>query len=202
MIKKSFIAVLAVICLSLISPPLTTSTTHINSENNPIVKVEVIQPKKKIKVTVKFKPWNKPSVGKVFIIAKEESKKWGANYNRLLNRIECESTYRWYEEYVGHHGLGQFVPSTFERGMDSIGTRKVVMKRVKTRKAYSYKVTTFKNGRKDKKKLTPHRQKVKVFYKGTIPRHPEITHGWAQVRLMARAMVGLGNVSDSEWACR
>jgi hypothetical protein len=52
------------------------------------------------------------------------------------------------------------------------------------------------------KRINKRRANYVYVLKGKIPRHPERTHGWAQVRLMARAIVGLGGVKDSKWEVR
>ena len=195
---------IAVILITVITALVLTEslTASAKIEKKEIISAKILKPKKTITIKRKFKPWNKPNTAKVFTIAKEESRKWGANYQHLLRRIECESTYRWDEVYAGHYGLGQFLPSTFQRGVGSIGTRKVVLKRKAKRIVYSYKLYVYSDGTTKKIRLTPHKQKVYIENVGRIPKNPEITHGWAQIRIMARAMVGKGNVSDGEWQCR
>lgn len=132
-----------------------------------------------------------------------EAAKWGISEARLNCRVNGESGYRWYVvNSGGYGGLGQFGKETFYRGMASIGTRKVryTTERVRTKRTRIF--LAWSDGKRELTYGRKNRQRVVTVWKGTIPAHPDRLHSWAQLRIMARAMAGLGAVNDSEWEVR
>lgn len=168
-----------------------------------VVKRERVYPKKTIRKRSRFTPWSKPTQAQVYKIIAIEASRWGAPAWRLACRIRGESQFRWWiVNSSDHGGLGQFASSTFYRGMSSIGTRVVKMTDRRTTTRPTYIVRTWSDGHTTKEQSKRVRVKVLHTYVGKIPRTPPRLHGWAQVRIMARAMVGKGNVNDGEWSVR
>lgn len=168
-----------------------------------IVSSKLIKPKKIVYKKEKFTPWSEPTVSQVFNIIRYESNKWGVSYYALANRIRCESTYIWWKTNGQYRGLGQFAPSTFARGMGSIDNRKIIMNKKKVIKKRVRKQYAWSDGTYTYANKWFIRQAIITRYIGIIPRYPrDIRHGWAQIRLVARAMAGLGAVKNSEWECR
>jgi hypothetical protein len=168
-----------------------------------VVKRERIYPKRTIRKHGKFTPWAAPSPSQVGTIIQIEAARWGAPAWRLRCRIWGESRMRWgVVNSGGYAGLGQFASSTFYRGMSSIGSRKVKMVKVRWTTRPTSLVRTWSDGHRTRERSKRIRVKVVHTYYGKIPRWPARTHGWAQVRIMARAMVGKGRVHDSEWQVR
>lgn len=168
----------------------------------PIVNVSVNRPPRVHKKVVKFRPWGKPTIKQVFKIINYEAQLWNTSASRISCRIDGESSYEWDNSNGKYLGLGQFADETFYRGMSSIGTRKVRI--VRKRKVNLEEVTTtvYIDGSK-KKKVTDRYKGTRIMVKkGTIPRNPERTHGWAQVRIMARSQAGLGRVNIGEWSVK
>lgn len=172
-----------------VTPPPTT------------VKKIVKRPPKHVVRVVKFTPWARPTPTQVHRIIAIESHGNAGVAATLRRRINCESTFRWSEVYAGHYGLGQFLPSTWARGVASMPRRVRFVVRTRTRRPTRV-VRKLSDGRMrthDGKRVTV---SVTRVYRGTLPRHPGITHGWANVRIMRQAIEGRGGVSDGEWSCR
>lgn len=131
-----------------------------------------------------------------------ESAKWGASAPALHNRVDCESDFIWYKTNGQYAGVGQFAVETFSRGMGSIGTRRVIEKTERWRKKRTRIIFRHPDGTRTVTYGRWNRQKVVTTWKGWIPKSPPRTHTYAQIRIMARSMVGLGRVNDSEWECR
>lgn len=194
-------------CGLLLCPLVVGSNPHQLQASQPTIKPiiifsKLIKPKKIIYRKKKFIPWDKPNVSQVFTIINYEANKWGVSSYALADRIRCESTYKWYVKNGNHYGLGQFLPSTFKRGFSSIGTRKVIFNKIKIIKKRVRRENIWSDGTKTYENKWQVRQKILIRHKGLIPSHPAINHGWAQVRLVARAMAGKGAVSNGEWECR
>jgi len=135
-----------------------------------------------------FRPWAQPTPAEVRIIAHVEARRTGASVSSLLRRINCESTMRWWATNGRYIGLGQFHSSTFYRGMASLDTRRVTVRKVR------WRVRGPRDGRR-------WREKTVHLKTGLIPANPPVSHGWAQVRVMSLALVGRSAVRSSEWAC-
>ncbi len=150
----------------------------------------------------KFSPYAEPNYNQIQRIISIESSKWGASRSHLDSRIACESTYKWYAQNGPYLGLGQFHPGTFSRGMSTIRTRRVKMKitKIKYKPVVTYR--RWSRGELTKKYGKMKRVRRVTIYRGRIPKYPSVFHGWAQVRIMAQAIVGQSAVNDSEWACR
>lgn len=180
----------------------TTGSPDVQSQKSDkpeVVSVKLDLPPRKIEKERKFKAWAQPSPQQIRIIAGIEAKKWGAEEQRLLFRINCESTFRWNAGNGQYKGLGQFADSTFDRGMGSIRTRRVRYEKTSVKKVVVARVAPLSDGTVKRKKAWTRKQFVTTKYKGTIPQDAPTTHGWAQVRIMAQAMVGKSAVKNSEW---
>lgn len=168
-----------------------------------VVKRERIYPKRTIRKSSRFTPWAQPNRAQVDTIVATEAARWRAPSWRLHCRINGESGYRWWViNSGGYAGLGQFGKETFYRGMSSIGSRLVRLVDRRTTTRPTILVRHWSDGTITRERSKRIRVQVIHTYKGKIPRWPARTHGWAQVRIMARAMVGLGRVNDSEWEVR
>lgn len=172
-------------------------------EKRHIVGLKFDKPKKNKKIEKRFVPPAMVSGSeKLKWIEREESEKWGASYAVLDSRIGIEST--WQPDVgcneSGHCGIGQFAASTFSRGLSTM-PRKVVVRKVTHPKKWIWKTTRWSDqtvSHKRYRKMTVNRYVRKVGY---IPESPPIDHVWAQVRIMAQAIVGKSAVSESEWTC-
>ena len=186
----------------LVSAPTTATNTNTEVLQPVVISVKTVKPPSKLKKTKQFVPWAKPSVKRVQQIIKIEAKRWKVDPARLRGRIYCESSFIWNEVTGSYYGLGQFHPSTWARAISSLGTRKVRFTKEHQRTVKIYQYTTWSDGIVKKKLVGKKQQTVITVFKGLLPKKPGILHGYAQVRAVARAMAGLGNVSDSEWECR
>lgn len=200
-IIASVIAISLAIILAIYVPLASGEPTGITGAT--VVKTEVKRTKTNKRFVKKFRPWAQPSPNQIRRIVSIESRKWGASSSRLNCRINGESGHNWNARNGQYRGLGQFAPSTFARGMASIGTRKVqFVSRTYRKRIYDRKIVTYSDGKTKVTHINKRIGKRTVIRKGFIPKYPAVTHGWAQVRIMARAMVGLGAVNDSEWEVR
>lgn len=171
----------------------------------PVVKVrtERRMPKKVLRLRSKFTPPAYPSPGYVFsVIVPLEAARWGAPADRLACRIRGESGGSWKATNGQYEGIGQFATETFNRGVASIGSRRVTMVLKRTRLLRPTYIDHYSDGSKRKRKGAKRRQLVVHTKVGKLPRYPAKRHAWVQARIMARAFVGLGNVRDSEWEVR
>ncbi len=175
------------------------STINIQEKNH-VVWERIAVPRHKT-YRKKFTPYAEPNYNQVKRIISIESARWGASQSHLDSRIACESTYKWYASNGSYLGLGQFHPSTFSRGMSSIGNRKVkiIIKKIKHKPIVIYR--RWSDGELTKKYGKMKRVKRITIYRGRIPKYPSVYHGWAQVRIMAQAIVGRSAVNNSEWEC-
>jgi hypothetical protein len=165
------------------------------------VSSRVVRPRRVLRLRSRFTPTARPSVAQVFWIARLEAERYGVSAAGLLNRIRCESTYRWYESYTGHLGLLQFLPETWARGVSSMGSRRVSYVKKRTRRKAVFRVSRWSDGSRDRVRTGIVSQRVVHQFIGALPRNPSIWHGWAQIRVGAQAMAGRSAVSSSEWAC-
>lgn len=168
-----------------------------------VIHKKITKTKSRKTIVKKFKPWAEPSPAQIHKIIDVEAAKWGASASRLRCRINGESTFRWNASNGQYQGLGQFGANAFSRGVASIDTRKVrYVYKVSRPIIYDNQITLLSDGNFVKRRVNKRRATYKYIRSGMLPKNPPRTHGWTQVRIMARAMVGLGNVNDSEWEVR
>lgn len=167
-----------------------------------VVERRVIRPAEVTTERRRFKPEARPTKAQVLRIIAFEAAKWGASEARLVCRVKGESTFRWWEVNGQYQGLGQFAQETFSRGFASIGTRRVVERTTRTRHKRTRILWFYSDGSRGIEYGRKNRQTVVTLRRGTIPAKVERTHGYAQLRIMARSMVGLGGVRDGEWQVR
>lgn len=167
-----------------------------------IVSKETRAPALEATVIKRFKPWAKPNRRKLRTMIRFEARKWGVSAAGLTRRIRCESGGSWsLGPPSGPAGVLQFFPETFSRGMASIGTRRVHLVQNQTKRFKERQITRYSDGTRTvrvTRTFTGHRRYI---LNGVIPRHPSIYHAWAQLRIGARAIKGLGAVRNSEWTC-
>ena len=166
-----------------------------------VVKTSRVVPARRKVVRKRFSPWAKPSPRRVRQIIRGEARRWGISPASLARRVGCESGFRWSAGNGQYQGLLQFASSTFSRGMRSIKSRGVKIKRVRKRKVHEVHVSRYSDGRVVRKKGRKRVQRVTYVYKGHFPRNPSVTHGWAQLRIGAQAIAGRSAVSSGEWGC-
>ena len=166
-----------------------------------VASVKYVRPARRAVVRRSFTPWARPTPRQVRRIIAIEARRWGIAPGRLSRRIACESTYRWYASSGLYHGLLQFAPSTFNRGLRSIRDRRVRLVRSDVVKRRGVRIVRYTDGRSERRPGPRRRQRVFYVYRGTLPRKPGVTHGWAQVRIGAQAIRGISAVRSSEWGC-
>lgn len=135
-------------------------------------------------------------------IAPYEAAMWNVSLSRLQCRIRGESGGYWNAWNGQYGGVGQFASSTFYRGVSSIGLRRVTLKTSHTIKRKAKVILHLSDGTRRLERSWHRRQRVVLVRRGVIPQNPDRLHAWAQVRIMARALAGLGDVHDSEWEVR
>jgi hypothetical protein len=118
-----------------------------------------------------------------------------------MRRIACESGFRWAAGNGPYRGLLQFHASTFYRGMSSIRDRRVRLVRQRVRTVRATRVVRYSDGTVKRRRGRRVKQRVIHVYEGRIPRRPEMTHTWAQVRIGAQAISGRSAVRSGEWGC-
>jgi hypothetical protein len=159
-----------------------------------------VPPKKRV-VKARFRPWAKPSPRQVREIIRAEARRYGIPAGSLARRVACESRYHWWASNGSYHGLLQFAPGTFSRGLRTLRSRSVTLVRSKVRKVRSVRITRFSDGRVEKTHGRARYQRLVVVYKGRLPRRPSLLHAWTQVRIGAQAIRGVSAVHSSEWGC-
>ena len=163
---------------------------------------EAIRPAKVAHEVRQFTPPAQASPKEVKRIIWLEAAKWGADGGRLTGRVSCESEFRWHAKNGQYEGLGQFAQETFNRGFGSIGTRRVIEHTVRFRWKRTRIIFRHPDGTRTVTYGRRNKQEVRTTWKGWIPKSVPRTHTYAQLRIMARSMVGLGRVHDGEWSCR
>lgn len=166
-----------------------------------LLRTQMNKPKSHVIIREHFTPWATPTASQARTIVAIEAARAGVSYYGLTNRVWCESRFNWAASNGQYHGLGQFAASTFYRGMSTIGSRRVVLTRTDSRLRRAVEIRTYSDGHKVRARRGLVRQRVVHKLIGTIPRSPEMTHGWAQVRIMAQAIAGRSAVHNSEWEC-
>jgi hypothetical protein len=166
-----------------------------------VVSTERVVPRRRKVVRHRFQPWRRPSPRKVRQIIRIEARRWRIDPSALARRVACESKFQWSANGGSYYGLLQFAPSTFSRGLSSIRSRRVVLVRKRVRKVREVTISRYSDGRVVRERGRRHRQLVAHVYAGRLPRRPELTHAWAQLRIGAQAIRGISAVSSSEWGC-
>lgn len=161
---------------------------------------ESIPPRRKV-VKHDFRPWSRPNPRQVREIIRSEGRRWRVSPQRLSRRVACESRFRWWAGNGPYRGLLQFHSSTFQRGMRTIRDRRVRLVRRSTRSVRGVRVVRWSDGRVERERGRRVRQRVLHVYRGRLPSRPELTHGWAQLRIGAQAIRGRSAVSSGEWSC-
>ena len=208
--RSSALAVPAMMAVSLFASPVSADTAAPapqpaagggGATAATVVKTSRVAPPRRKVVRKRFSPWAKPSPRRVRQIIRWEARRWGISPSRLARRVACESGFRWYANGGSYYGLLQFAPSTFYRGMRSIKSRGVKIKRVRKRYVREVRVSHYSDGTVVRKKGRKRAQRVTYVYKGRFPRNPAVTHAWAQLRIGAQAIAGRSAVSSGEWGC-
>jgi hypothetical protein len=204
------VGALSAVVATLVAAPAVAETTGAEDAAVPraaqdsvtAVSSRLIRPDRHSVSVHRFSPWASPSPAKVHRIIDAEAARWRAPAARLRCRIDGESRFRWDARNGQYAGVGQFAPSTLQRGVASIGSRRVTVERRRVVPRWVVRETRYSDG--TARRVRSHRIRTVqvVRHVGVIPRHPAQTHAWAQIRVMARAMVGLGAVHDSEWGVR
>jgi hypothetical protein len=172
-------------------PTATASVVKVENKKAPRTKV----------VHRKFKPWAHPSPRQVQEIIRNEARRWGISAASLSRRAYCESKYRWWATNGQYVGVLQFGANAFYRGLSTIRTHKVKIVRTKSRRVHDARVTHYSDGRVERRRTTPRRQRLIVVYKGRLPRRPSMSNAFAQIRIGAQALRGISAVHSSEWSC-
>lgn len=196
--------VLASVVLFVSAAPAGVSKTETRKpKDRGLVRVAIKRPAERKTVRhLHWRPWGTPSVARVRRIIRIEARRWGAPAWRLDCRVRGESTYRWWEANGQYHGVGQFAYSTFTRGLSTIRSRVAVMIDYRWRTRRERITYFYDDGSRERRKGRRVRQRVRHVYVGKIPRPTPWLHAWAQIRIMAQAMVGRSAVHDSEWSVR
>jgi hypothetical protein len=166
-----------------------------------VVSTKRVVPRRRKVVRHRFQPWSRPSPRRVRQIIRIEARRWRIDPRRLARRVACESRFQWSANGGSYFGLLQFAPSTFSRGLGSIRTRRVVIVRKRVRRVREVTISRYSDGRVVRERGRRRRQVVAHVHAGKLPRRPELTHGWAQLRIGAQAIRGISAVSSSEWGC-
>jgi hypothetical protein len=165
-----------------------------------VVRTVVRKPQPVMVLRTPFHPPAFPSPWYVLnVIAPYEAARWQIPLGRLQFRIRCESGGSYMATNGQYAGVGQFAWTTFTRGVASIGVRRVTMTRSRVRERRIRVIEVMSDGSKRRRYEHAVRQRIVHRLVGKLPRRPAHRHAWAQVRIMARAMAGLGGVHDSEW---
>jgi hypothetical protein len=148
-----------------------------------------------------FRPWARPSPRQVREIIRVEALRWQIDPLRLERRVRCESRLKWWAERGIYRGVLQFHPATFVRGLRTLGDRRVMLVRRQVRTVYETRIVHYLDGEVVRERGRAYRQSTVHIYTGTLPQRPELTHGWAQLRIGAQSLRGISAVRSSEWAC-
>lgn len=166
-----------------------------------VVKVERVAPPRRKVLRSRFRPWARPSPRKVREIIRLEARRSHIDPSRLARRVGCESHFQWSAGNGSYQGLLQFASSTFSRGLSSIKSRRVMLVRTHVHRVHETKIVHYSDGHVVRKRGRKHRQRVVHVYRGTLPRRPELTHAWTQLRIGSQSIRGVSAVNSSEWSC-
>lgn len=199
---RSIPFVLAVLSAALLTVTAVSAAAESNEPQATasVASVSYQRPAKHRVVRRAFRPWARPTPRQVRRIVAIEARRWKIDPARLSRRIACESGYRW-NATSAYYGLLQFAPGTFYRGVSSLRDRRVRIVRSVVRKARGTQVVRYTDGRTERRPGVRRRQRLFVVYRGTLPRRPNLYHGWTQVRIGAQAIRGVSAVRSSEWGC-
>lgn len=211
---RRLIVLLAAIAASVVFVPSIASSQDDPGQSGPVVAAAPVSPPSVVsshtitprlahRVLVRFTPWAHPTPAQVYRIISVEAAGNAYVKQKLINRIRCESGFQWNNSYTGHLGLLQFLQETFDRGVSTLRSRRVVIplgRRLEWRHRVTF--TRYSDGRLVRS--VGRRVRVLRVYLGVglLPKHPDIWHGWTQVRIGAEAIRGQSAVSDGEWSCR
>src|SRR4051812_46163468 len=180
---------------------LADEATTSPSATAAVVRVENKKAPRKKVVHRKFRPWAHPTPRQVHEIINNEARRWGISAAGLSRRVGCESRYRWWATNGQYVGVLQMGANAFYRGLSTIRSHHVKMVRSQSRRVHDARVTHFSDGRKERRRTTPRRQRLIVVYTGRIPRSPAMNNTFAQIRIGAQALRGISAVHSSEWSC-
>jgi hypothetical protein len=175
------------------SPPPTATAS--------VVKVERWRAPRTKVVRRRFRPWAHPSPGQVREIIRNEASRWRVSAASLARRVYCESRYRWYATNGQYSGVLQFSAGTFYRGLSTIRSHNLKLVRTRSRRVHDARITHYSDGHTVTQRTTPRRQRVVVVLTARLPRHPQVSNAFAQIRIGAQALRGISAVHSSEWAC-
>lgn len=166
-----------------------------------VVAVESVAPPRRKVIRHRFRPWARPSPRRVREIIRAEARRWHIDPRRLARRVHCESRFHWWASGGAFHGLLQFHASTFHRGLRTIKDRRVVLRRERVRRVHETRLVRYSDGRTVPQRGRRRRQRVVHVYTGKLPRRPELTHAWTQLRIGSQSIRGISAVRSSEWSC-
>ena len=198
---RRFMPVVIACCVLAAVPGAKAAESSEPTANASVASTQYIRPARHVVVRRSFTPWARPTPRQVRRMIGIEARRWGIAAGRLARRISCESTFRWYASSGAYHGLLQFAPTTFYRGMRTIRDRRVRIVRSELRKRRGVHIVRYTDGRTERRPGPRRRQRVFYVFSGRIPARPGVTHGWAQVRIGAQAIRGISAVRSSEWGC-
>jgi hypothetical protein len=130
-----------------------------------------------------------------------EARRWRVPAASLSRRVACESHYHWWATNGQFVGVLQMGPNAFYRGLHTIRSYKFTIVRSTTRRVHDARVTHYSDGRVQRRRTTPRRQRVVTVYRGRIARRPSMANAFAQIRIGAQALRGISAVHSSEWSC-
>lgn len=205
-IRRSLVWILVALTLVLAFGINTASSVGEDQKDNTktasVVSSTTSAPAVKRTIVKRFRPWAKPNRAQLKKIVRWEARKWGVSAAGMTRRINCESSGSWsLGPPSGPAGVLQFFPETFRRGMSSIGTRRIRIVTNKTKRFQEREITRYSDGTQKVRVTRTFRGQRRYVLEGTLPRRPSLYHAWAQVRIGARAMKGLGAVRNAEWTC-
>lgn len=165
-----------------------------------VVKTVVKRPPRVVHRRARWRVPRRPAPGYVFsTIIPHESARAGVSAARMARRVTCESRGRWSAFSGAYHGVLQYAPSTFTRGLSTIGSRRVVLTSVRVRRMHSRVYRHWSTGRVTRHKGRVRRQRVVVRRRGTMT--TDLYDAWTQIRIGAQALAGRSAVRSSEWGC-
>jgi hypothetical protein len=166
-----------------------------------VATVERVVPPRRRVFRHRFHPWSRPGPSGVREIIRMEARRWHIDSRRLARRVACESRFHWWAGSGGFRGVLQFHTSTFSRGLRTIKDRRVVLVRQRLRTVREMRIVHYSDGRVVRESGRRRRQRVVHVYVGMLPRRPELSHTWTQLRIGSQSIRGVSAVHSSEWSC-
>lgn len=194
-------ALIPILVLSLTPALAETEAPEAAAAKPRVVAAKTVVPRRRLVFEHRFRPWSRPTPRQVREIIRIEAARWDIAPSRLARRVGCESGFAWAAGNGSFRGLLQFHPSTFQRGLRTIGSRRVRLVRERTRVVRRTRVLRWSDGRVERRRGRRVRQRIVHVYEGRIPARPGVTHGWAQLRIGAQSIAGRSAVSSGEWTC-